>query len=205
MIIPDIIKTCVGIKISGQILRSFLFTTDVAIIRNTNADAIIAVYPFSPQSLITQSLILASDKPMLCGIGGGGKCDRLIRLATDAEVQGALGVVLNLPTSSEMIIELKKSIAIPLVLTIITEKEDIKSRIQAGADILNVSVADKTAEMVRMIRSIDPNIPVIATGGKSEDTIKEVIEAGANAVSFTPPSTGELFKEMMTKFRNREE
>jgi len=205
MIIPDIINTCHGIKISGQFLRSFLFTTDVAIIRNTNADAIIAVYPFSPQSLITQSLILASDKPMLCGIGGGGRCDRLIRLANDAEVQGAIGVVLNLPTSNEMIIELKKSIAVPLVLTIITEKEDIKSRIQAGADILNISLADKTAEMVRLIRSINPIIPVIATGGKTEDTIKEVIEAGANAVSFTPPSTGELFKEMMTKFRNEEE
>jgi len=104
-----------------------------------------------------------------------------------------------------MIIELKKSIAVPLVLTIITEKEDIKSRIQAGADILNISLADKTAEMVRLIRSINPIIPVIATGGKTEDTIKEVIEAGANAVSFTPPSTGELFKEMMTKFRNEEE
>ena len=45
--VPSCIRDCSGIKIFGKRIKSLLFTTDVAIIRNTNADAIIAVYPFS--------------------------------------------------------------------------------------------------------------------------------------------------------------
>lgn len=67
---PSVIDSCSGIRIFGQLLKSFLFSTDVAIIRNTNADAIIAVYPFTPQPLINDALILASDKPIFCGVGG---------------------------------------------------------------------------------------------------------------------------------------
>ncbi|MGS0525364.1 hypothetical protein ACU8V7_09405 [Zobellia nedashkovskayae] len=43
---------------------------------------------------------------------------------------------------------------------------------------------------------------IIATGGKSDETILAAIEAGANAISYTPPSTGELFKVIMDRYRN---
>ena len=36
---------------------------------------------------------------------------------------------------------------------------------------------------------------------KDEKTIREVIAAGANAVTYTPPSNGEIFKEMMERYR----
>ncbi len=39
-----------------------------------------------------------------------------------------------------------------------------------------------------------PDFPIIATGGPTEDSIRRVIEAGANAVSYTAPSNGELLK-----------
>jgi hypothetical protein len=202
MIIPGFISTCTGIRIAGQVLRSFLFSTDVAIIRNTNADAIIAVYPFAPQSLITQSLILASDKPVFCGVGGDtGSPERILRLSRDAEDQGALGVVLNTHAPDELIKLLKVNIRVKIILTIVGMKEDIKSKIAAGVDIFNVSGAAKTAEIVGQIRDIDPEIPVIATGGKSDETIMQVIRSGANAISFTPPSTGELFRDMMNHIR----
>ena len=64
-------KSASGIRIFGKRLKSFVFTTDVAIIRNTNADAVIAVYPFTPQPIITEALVLASDVPVFCGVGGG--------------------------------------------------------------------------------------------------------------------------------------
>lgn len=201
--VPEIIELCTGIKIFGQLLKSFLFSTDVAIIRNTNADSIIAVYPFTPQPVITQALILASDKPIFCGIGGGITTgERSIKLATDAEFQGAIGVVLNKPTPNDLIKKLKQTIDIPVVITIVSERDDIKGRIQAGVDILNVSGAEKTPDIVRKIRDINSEIAIIGTGGKSNETILFVIEAGANAVSYTPPTTGELFKEIMNKYRN---
>ena len=41
-----------------------------------------------------------------------------------------------------------------------------------------------------------PNVPLIAFGGKSNDSIRETIAAGANAITYTPPSTQELFQQI---------
>jgi len=202
VVVPEIIEQCSGIRVFGQLLKSFLFSTDVAIIRNTNANAIIAVYPFTPQPLISHALILAADKPIFCGVGGGVTSgDRSIDLAVDAEFQGALGVVLNKPTPNELIRRLKDRIDIPVVITVVSHKDDIEGRILAGVDIFNVSGAENTASIVRHIRSIDSNVAIIATGGRSDDNIQLAIEAGANAISYTPPTTGELFRVIMKKYR----
>lgn len=201
--VPEAINTCSGIRVFGQLLKSFLFSTDVAIIRNTNANAIIAVYPFTPQPAISHALILAADKPIFCGVGGGITTgDRSIELALDAEFQGALGVVLNKPTPNELIKRLKDKIDIPVVITIVSPDEDIRGRIAAGTDILNVSGAGKTSDIVKKIRDISQEVAVIATGGKTDETILLAIESGANAISYTPPTTGELFKDIMVKYRN---
>ena len=203
VIVPEEINKCSGIRVFGQLLKSFLFSTDVAIIRNTNANAVIAVYPFTPQPMISQSLILAADKPIFCGVGGGLTTgDRSIELAIHAEFQGALGVVLNKPTPNELIGKLKEKVDIPVLITIVSEKDDIRGRIASGVDILNVSGAEKTPDIVKRIRDIDADIAILATGGKMDETISKCIEAGANAISYTPPSSAELFKEIMTRYRN---
>lgn len=200
--VPEVIDQCSGIRVFGQLLKSFLFSTDVAIIRNTNANAIIAVYPFTPQPLITDALILASDKPIFCGVGGGlttGK--RSVELALHAEFQGALGVVLNKPTPNELIQRLKVKIDIPVIITVVSTKDDIKGRIDAGVDIFNVSGAAKTTDIIQKIRDIDQDVAILATGGRNEKDILKAIEAGANAISYTPPTTSELFKNIMIKYR----
>ncbi|AIZ42493.1 hydrolase [Cellulophaga baltica] len=201
--VPEIIEQCSGISVFGQVLKSFLFSTDVAIIRNTNANAIIAVYPFTPQPVISNALILAADKPIFCGVGGGLTTGmRSLELAIHAEFQGAMGVVLNKPTPNSLIAELKEKIDIPVTITIVSDKDDIRGRIKAGVDIFNVSGASKTTDIIKRIKDINPDVAILATGGKSEETILEAIEAGANAISYTPPSTGELFKEIMTRYRD---
>ncbi|WP_372945872.1 hydrolase [Muriicola sp.] len=200
--VPEIIDRCSGIRVFGQLLKSFLFSTDVAIIRNTNANAIIAVYPFTPQPVISQSLILASDKPIFCGIGGGiTSGERSVELAIHAEFQGALGIVLNKPAPNDLIYRLKEKIDIPIVLTVVSERDDIKGRLEAGVDIFNVSGAVKTPDIVKKIRDIDAHVAILATGGKTEETISACMEAGANAISYTPPSTAELFKDIMIRYR----
>lgn len=204
--VPECIEACSGIRVFGQLLKSFLFSTDVAIIRNTNADAIIAVYPFTPQPLISHALILAADKPIFCGVGGGITTgERSIELALDAEFQGAMGVVLNKPTPNELISRLKQKIDVPVVITVVSEKEDLKGRLAAGVDIFNVSGADKTSDIVKRIRDLDSQVAIIATGGRTDDTILQAIEAGANAISYTPPTSAELFREIMQRYRNEYE
>ncbi|GAB6168400.1 hydrolase [Clostridium carnis] len=200
--VPTCIRDCTGIKIFGKRIKSLLFTTDVAIIRNTNADAIIAVYPFTPQPLITQALVMAADVPVFCGVGGGitqGK--RVVNLSLDAEFKGAMGVVVNAPTSNEIVKSIRETIDIPVIVTVVSECENIRERIDAGATILNVSGGKNTPKIVRKIREEFPIFPIMATGGPTEETIIETIEAGANAITYTPPSSGEKMGELMDKYR----
>ncbi|TFH94047.1 hydrolase, partial [Porphyromonas levii] len=146
------------------------------------------VYPFTPQPIITESLIMAADVPIFCGVGGGittGK--RVVNLALDAEFKGALGVVVNNPTPNEVIRQMREMIDIPIIVTVVSEYEDIAARIDAGATILNVSGAKRTPYIVKKIREKYPEFPIIATGGPNENSIRQTIEAGANAITYTPP------------------
>lgn len=200
--VPEVIDEASGIRIFGRLIKSLVFTTDVALLRNCNAHAVIAVYPFTPQPIITHALIMASDVPVFCGVGGGtttGK--RVVNLAMDAEYQGAMGVVVNAPTSNDVIRMLKERIDIPVVVTVASEDTDVEERLRAGATILNVSCAALTPQVVRRIRMRCPEAPIIATGGPSEESFRETIEAGANAVTYTPPSSAEIFRVLMEKYR----
>jgi len=200
--VPDCIRQASGIRIFGKRIRSLAFTTDVAVIKNINADAIIAVYPFTPQPTITKAITMAADVPVFCGVGGGlttGK--RVVNLALDAEFEGAIGVVVNAPTPNETIRAVRNTIDIPIVVTVVSEKTDIQARLDAGATILNVSGAAKTIDIVKKIRDRFPEVPIIATGGPTEETILKTIEAGANAITYTPPTPAELFKVSMERYR----
>lgn len=104
--LPSACYQASGIVVNGRRIKSLVFTTDLAIIRNCDADAVFAVYPFTPQSAISHALINGSYIPIFCGCGGN-----------------------------------------------------------------------------------------------TEESIQATIAAGANAITFIPPSTAELFKSMMAKYR----
>jgi len=200
--VPECIQEASGIRIFGKRIRSLAFTTDVAVIKNINADAIIAVYPFTPQPAITQAITIAADVPVFCGVGGGVTTgSRVVNLALDAEFKGAIGVVVNAPTPKETIRAMKETIDIPIVVTVVSESTDFQGRIEAGTSIFNVSGASKTVDIIKKIRDLFPQVPIIATGGPNENTIMATIEAGANAVTYTPPTPAELFRVIMDKYR----
>ena len=200
--VPDAIYDCRGIKIFGRRIKSTVFSTDISILRNCNADAVIAVYPFTPQPVITQAVMMVADCPVFVGVGGGlTKGERVINLARHAEYQGATGVVLNAPTSNDTIREVAKVVDLPIVITVVKE-DDIQGRLDAGAQILNVSAASKTPELVAKIREKFPDVPIMATGGPTEESIKATIKAGADAITWTPPSNGEVFRDIMDAYRN---
>lgn len=200
--VPEEISRVNGISVMGKVIKSIVFTTDISIIRNVNADAIIAVYPFTPQPIITQAIMSAADVPVFVGVGGGltqGK--RVVNLSMHAEFQGAIGVVVNAPTSNDVICQVNETIDIPVVVTVISEHEDIEGRLKAGAKIFNVSAAAKTPLVVEEIRRRHPDIPIIATGGPTAETINATIDAGADAITWTPPSNGQVFRGVMDAYR----
>lgn len=200
--IPKEVYKASGIVIYGRRIKSFVFSTDIAIIRNCDADAVFAVYPFTPQQAISNAIISNSYIPVFCGVGGGTTNGlRTIGLAKDVEAQGAMGVVLNAPITNMNLLAVAKSVDIPVIITVVSEDTNIDRRLESGASIINVAAGAKTADVVRSIRSRYPDLPIIASGGKTGETILKTIEAGANAITYTPPTTAELFSAMMTKYR----
>ena len=202
LVMPKVIREASGILIFGRRIKSLIFTTDLAIIKNCDADAVFAVYPFTPQQSISDAIIRAATVPVFAGIGGGiTRGLRTVGLARDAESQGAFGVVLNAPTSNRDLRAVSASIDIPVVITVTGSKTDIRDRLRHGASIINVAAGERTPEIVRSIDAKYPDIPIIASGGPTDDSIRETIRAGANAITFTPPSTKELFSQVMEKYR----
>lgn len=200
---PKEILKASGIVIYGRRIKSLVFTTDLAVIKNCDADAVFAVYPFTPQQTISDAIIKAAYVPVFCGVGGGTTQGlRTISLAKDAESHGAMGVVLNAPITDENLWAVAQSVDIPVVITVTGESADITARLNAGAAILNVAAAGRTPEIVRNIRKEYPGVPIIASGGGTPERILATIEAGANAITYTPPTAQQLFKEMMNKYRD---
>ena len=201
--VPECIYDVSGINVNGKRIKSLVFSTDVAVIASCNADAVIAVYPFTPTLQITKSIIEVAQKPVFAGVGGGTTAGpRVNNIALDAELNGASAVVLNAPTKTRFVQELAQIIDIPIVLTIVSLDEALEERmLNSGASIINVSGGKNTVAIIKALRAIDKDFPIIATGGPSVETIKEVIQAGANAITYTPPTNGEIFKEMMERYR----
>lgn len=200
--VPEAIFRASGIVVMGRRIKSLLFSTDIAIICSCNADAVLAVYPFTPQQRIADAILSASTIPVFCGVGGGMTNGvRSVMLARDAEALGASGVVVNVPIQNETIAQMRQVIDIPVIATVVGRNTDIDARIRAGAEILNVSAADKTPALVRDIRRDFPTLPIIATGGPTDETVLETIAAGANAISYTPPSAKVLFRSIMNGYR----
>lgn len=201
--VPEAVYKASGIKVLGVRIKSLLFTTDVALLKNHNAHSIIAVYPFTPQLSIMQAIISTASVPVFTGVGGGLTTGvRAVTLALQAELMGAYGVVVNAPMQNNVIKDITKNIDIPLIATVVSFEDDFKGKIHAGARILNVSGGKNTVELVKMIRkSVGDEFPIIATGGNTEELITATIDAGANAITYTPPTSAEMFAEIMIRYR----
>ena len=182
-----------------------MFTTDIALITNNNANAIMAVYPFTPSVSITQSIVESASVPVFAGVGGGTTSgERSVHMALQAELLGCYGTVVNAPMSNENISQISKAIDVPVIATIASLNDDIDGKINAGAKILNVAGGKNTADIVSDIRKkVGKDFPIIATGGHEEQHILNTIKAGANAITYTPPTTGEIFESVMEEYRNK--
>lgn len=203
--VPSVIRKASGIMINGKRFKAFIFTTDIALIMNNDADAIMAVYPFTPHPAILEAITSVSTIPVMAGIAGGKTQGvRSANMALFAEAHGCRAVVVNAPTPIETIEKINEVIDIPIILTVVSEYTSIDKRLKAGVDIINVSGAGRTSTIVKELREKYPDLPIIATGGPTEESILETIEAGANAITYTPPSNGELFSRKMMDYREKE-
>ena len=205
--VPPVIYRASGIKILNTRIKSLLFTTDIAIIKNNNAQSVMAVYPFTPQLSITHAILEVASVPVFVGVGGGLTTGhRAINIALQAELMGAYGVVVNAPIKNSVISEMREQIDIPIIATVVSDCDDYRGKIKAGASILNISGGRNTASIVKMIREeFGRELPIIATGGPTEQSILNTIEAGANSITYTPPSSADIFEVVMEAYREKKE
>jgi hypothetical protein len=203
LIVPyPITQLCNGISINGKTIKSILFSTDMAIIENSDADAVLAVYPFTPSLRIIKHLIDFSGKPVICGVGGGMTQGKIsLQTAIEAEQAGAFALIVNQPFKNKHIEQIKKVVQIPVISSVSTMDFSFSERINAGTDIFNVTGGVNTREIIERINYVTPGASVMATGGKNLESITAVIEAGADAIVLTPPTPGELFKDIMARYR----
>lgn len=197
-----ITENCSGISLLNSKIKSLIFSTDMALIENNDADAVLAVYPFSPSPKIMKVLIDFSDKPVICGIGGGltqGK--NSLEMAITAEAFGAAAIIVNQPFKNKDIEAIKKKIKIPIISSVSNINFSFQDRINAGVNIFHVTAGINTASIIEHIKYKVPCFPIIATGGKTYESIYSSIISGANAIVLTPPSCGELFKSIMNQYR----
>ena len=196
--IPSQIDSCPGISFFGRRVKSLVFSTDLAIICNCDADAVFAVYPFTCQPVITQALVNASGRPVFTGVAGTTTTGaRSAAMAVQSEMQGAYGVIVNSPTSIEDVHEISSSIDIPVILTVVTFDELVATKIMAGARVVNVAAGKDTPAIVAKVRERFPDLPIIASGGKDAASIKSTIDAGADAITWVPPAMQQLQRELM--------
>ncbi|MFD1431510.1 hydrolase [Lacticaseibacillus yichunensis] len=202
--VPKIMHEAPGLKVLGHTIHTLLFSTDVALIRNTDADGVIAVYPFTPHPAIIQAICQVADIPVFAGIGGGltsGKRSADIGLL--AEANGAIGMVVNAPTTLRTVQMIKKTVDSPLVLSVVAVNQEIDAYLEAGVALVNVSGGPHTPEIVARLRRQYPDLPIIATGGPTDDSIRATLAAGANVLTYTPPTNGELFRHKMDRYREQ--
>jgi len=200
--VPSFVDDCEGIDLDGSRIKSLLFSTDMALIENSNADAVLAVYPFSPSPEIMKSLIDFSKKPVICGIGGGiTKGKAALKMAQTAEQLGAKAIIVNQPFPNHDIKILKANIRIPVISSVSTSNFDFRRRINAGIDYLHIAAGAASSQIIEHLKYHLPGFPVIATGGSNLNDIKKTVQAGAKAIVLSPPSSKELFRNIMDTYR----
>lgn len=204
---PDAIRKATGIRLFGKRIKTIVYSTDVAVIANCDADAILAVYPWTPNTRILDAIGRVANVPILAGVGGGlTKGLRSATVARFAEENGAQAVVLNAPTSLETLSSVRKIVDIPIFYTVVNQTPDLKRYIKAGVNALNIAGGKQTAELVAWARAEieadHPHFPIIASGGKTDEQILATIQAGANAITYTAYGmTEKTFHEKMAHYR----
>ena len=108
-------------------------------------------------------------------------------------------------TTMALVPQVVDAVDIPVIATVVRCDDDAHAKVRAGAKILNIAAGKNTPQVLRELREHYPNLPLIAPGGKTPESIRETIAAGANAIIWTPPSAQQLQADMMQRYRKMKE
>ena len=160
---------------------------------------------------------------LLCGAAVGitanvlDRVDALVKAHVDVVVlDSAHGHSVNVLNCVKMIKE--KYPELPVIAGNVATGEATRDLIKAGADAVKVGIGPGSICTTRVVAGIgvpqisavmncyevakEYGVPIIADGGiKYSGDMTKAIAAGANAITYTPPSTQELFQQIMAVYR----
>lgn len=201
--IPDVSDESPGIHFGDRLVRSVLLTADVSYIHHLETDAVLGISPFDPSSSVNLALTSFCKKPVFCDIGGSYRHrKKAVELANEAEDAGAAGIVISRPVAPEVVGYIRERTSGNLIYTVMYLEDDIAGVIDAGVDMLNISTGKTTAETIEEIRQHFSEIPIMASGGPFESTIRETIRMGADAIVYNPPTAAEMLRSIFDDFRD---
>ncbi len=202
--VPNIIyQNCSGITLNNTVVKSILFSTDLAVIENTNCDAILAIYPFAPSVNIMKALISFTEKPVICGVGGGVTQGRFsLDMAVAAEQLGASAVIVNQPFKNSDLKKMQKLINIPIIASVSNVDFNFIERFHSGTNIFHITGGANTPKVIEQLQTDLPDVPFICPAGQTIGSLEKVLAKNADAIVLTPPSGNHLFKDIMQKYRN---
>jgi len=201
--VPKVAKKSKGFKLRGRGIHSVIYTTDLVVVRNNNADATMLVYPFTPEPIILRSFVRCAQRPIFVGVGGGATTGkRIAHYALNAEFIGASAVVVNAPITTSDLVRVREYTDLPIIATAFT-LEQAREKMVAGIDVLNIAAGKDTPDVVQIVRDEMPHVPILASGGRSDESILKTIKAGANAIVYTAPNMNELMSDLMDQYRKR--
>lgn len=79
----------------------------------------------------------------------------------------------QLPATAEMVEHITNIADIPVIATVVRCDDDAHAKVRAGAKILNIAAGKNTPQVLRELRKHYPNLPLIAPGGKTPESIRE--------------------------------
>ncbi len=203
--IPAVLNEATGIEMLGRTIKSFVYSTDPYIIRNCNADAVLALAPFTCQSIITEMLIKLAERPVFVGVAGAITNGlRSVELARVAEAQGAAGVCISPGADVFTVESIANTVDVPVIVSVVGYDQFSQDKIAAGASMINVVAGRNTAEVTRQYRENNPDMIILATSGRSSESALNTIGSGADALSWTPPSIIEIERNLMQNTRNKQ-
>ena len=109
----------------------------------------------------------------------------------------ALLYIVRFLTYSDMVRTMRGGASVGVMLSLGT----LVLTVMVLPSIINVAAGRRTPDVVQQIRQRHPSIPLLASGGSTDESMAETIVAGANALTWTPPNAQEMQRSMMMRYR----
>lgn len=184
---PEFLSSAKGFRLKNRLVHAILYTRDKLNMKTTNADAIMTNFFLIPGGKRARSMLLKTGRPFIFPVHF-----RFIfllglsNLIKKLEISGAAGLFVAGWLPDEILKKLCKQASLPVISATAPRLDKIFSKIEAGAYAVCLPGKYVSKKMIRILHESYPFVPVIASCGRSEDSMLSCLKSGVDAVMYRP-------------------